>query len=261
VICDIGDEKALAEAVGHIRPDGCVHLAGIAFVPKGWTHPNLVQSVNVIGTVNLLEAFRKAAPKARVLVVSTSQVYGNQPRGAPMDEDAPLAPESPYAVSKMAADLMTLLYARRYGMHTMTARPSNHIGPGQSSDFVVPAFAAQVAAIAAGRSEPLMRVGNLESEREFTDVRDVAFAYRLLVEKGRGGFAYNIATDRFVKIGYILDTLCTFAGVKPKLETDPKLFRPTDAPPHLSTRRLIADTGWEPRVTLEQTLQDVLAAM
>jgi GDP-4-dehydro-6-deoxy-D-mannose reductase len=177
-----------------------------------------------------------------------------------LSEDAALLPENPYAVSKVAADLTTLLYARRYNVPFMTARPANHIGPKQSTDFVVPAFASQVAAIAAGKRDPLMKVGNLESDREFTDVRDVCLAYRLILEKGTPGRAYNIATGRFVKIRFILEELCRQAGVTPKLETDPALFRPTDSQARLDTTRLRTETGWQPRFTLEQTLKDILAS-
>jgi GDP-4-dehydro-6-deoxy-D-mannose reductase len=260
VSCDITDAAALAGTVARVKPEGCVHLAGIAFVPKGWSEPNLVQTVNVVGTVNLLEAFRIHAPRARIVVASTSQVYGNPQHRTPLPEDAPMMPENPYAVSKMAADLTALLYAKRYGMHAVTARPANHIGPGQSTDFVVPAFASQIAAIAAGRHEPVMRVGNLESEREFTDVRDVASAYRLLLDKGKAGSAYNIATDRFVKIGDVLRKLCEQAGAQPRLETDPNLFRPTDTQARLETSRLRLETGWAPRYSLDDTLRDVLAS-
>jgi GDP-D-mannose dehydratase len=220
------------------RPDACLHMAGIAYVPRGWTEPDLVFSVNVEGTIRVLEALRRLAPAARTLVISSAQVYGNTPRGRPLTEDDALEPDNLYGVSKVAADLMALLYARRYGMAVMTARPCNHIGPGQSTDFVVPAFAAQLKAIAAGRREPVMRVGNLESLREFADVRDVARAYRLLLEGGVGGRAYNIATGKLVKIGDLLERLCQVAGVRPAIEVEPKFYRPTDAQPALDTARI-----------------------
>ena len=195
-----------------------------------------------------------------MVVASTSQVYGNPSVRTPLNEDAPMMPENPYAVSKMSADLTALLYAKRYAMPVMVARPANHIGPGQSTDFVVPAFASQVAAIAAGKREPVMKVGNLDSEREFTDVRDVAHAYRLLLEKGNPGQAYNIATDHFVKIRYILEKLCELAGAKPRIETDPNLFRPTDTQARLDASRIRNDVGWIPSIALDQTLKDILAA-
>lgn len=258
---DIRDPAQVEALVRDARPDACLHMAGIAYVPRGWTEPDLVFSVNVEGTIRVLEALRRLAPAARTLVISSAQVYGNTPRGRPLTEDDALEPDNLYGVSKVAADLMALLYARRYGMAVMTARPCNHIGPGQSTDFVVPAFAAQLKAIAAGRREPVMRVGNLESLREFADVRDVARAYRLLLEGGVGGRAYNIATGKLVKIGDLLERLCQVAGVRPAIEVEPKFYRPTDAQPALDTARIAADIGWATKIPLEQTLADILAAV
>lgn len=258
---DIRDPAQVEALVRDARPDACLHMAGIAYVPRGWTEPDLVFSVNVEGTLHVLEAVRRLAPAARTLVVSSAQVYGNTPRGQPLTEDDALEPDNLYGVSKVAADLMALLYARRYGLAVMTARPCNHIGPGQSTDFVVPAFAAQLKAIAAGQREPVMRVGNLESLREFADVRDVARAYRLLLESGTGGRAYNIATGKLVKIGDLLNQLCQVAGVQPAIEVEPKFYRPTDAQPALDTARIAADIGWAPQIPLERTLADILAAV
>ncbi len=256
---DISDTAAVEAIVRELRPEACLHLAGIAFVPLGWTQPDLVFNVNVQGTINVLEALRRHAPSARMLAVSSSQIYGNQPTERPVREDDTPRPDSPYGVSKLAADLTTLLYARRYGLQTMTARPCNHIGPGQNPDFAVPSFARQVAAIAAGQAEPVMRVGNLDSLREFMDVRDVAAAYRLLLERGVPGRAYNVANGGCIRVGLLLETLCTLADIAPRIEVDPDKFRPTDAQPPLDASRLRADTGWHPAYTLEHTLADVLA--
>jgi GDP-4-dehydro-6-deoxy-D-mannose reductase len=261
VLADVCDAPRLADVVATLKPEGCIHLAGIAFVPTGWSHPELVFEVNVNGTLNLLEALRQQAPHARLLVISSAQIYGVRAGEPPQDEDAPFAPGSLYAVSKLAADLTTLLYARRYGMAAITARPCNHIGPGQSIEFVVPSFARQVADIAAGRQPALMKVGNLQSEREFMDVRDVARAYRLILEQGQVGRGYNITTGRIVKIGYVLEELCRLAGVQPRIEINPARFRPTDSQPVLSAARLTRDTGWRPERRLEDTLADIYAAV
>lgn len=255
---DLRDASALAGLVRRLRPDACVHLGGIAFVPTGWTEPDLVFAVNAGGTLNLLEAFRREAPSARVLVVTSAEVYGRAPSPVPLTEEAPLRPDNMYAVSKMAADLSSLLYARRYGMHVMTARPENHIGPGQSGRFVAPSFAAQLLAMAEGRAEPVIRVGNLEVERDFTDVRDVARAYRLLLEGGRAGSPYNVASGRFVRIRAILDKLCELAGAHPQVETDPQRYRPADNPPRIATGRIRDDVGWQPLIPLPETLSDIL---
>ncbi|MBN1268099.1 MAG: GDP-mannose 4,6-dehydratase, partial [Kiritimatiellae bacterium] len=257
---DVRNPDTVAEAVRHLNPEACVHLAGIAFVPTGWSDPHLVFSVNLTGTINVLEAFRQHAPKARLLFVTSSEVYGRTPGPAPLTEAAPLAPANPYACSKMAADVMALLYARRYGMPAMTARPDNHTGPGQSDLFVTVAFATQLAAIAAGKAEPVLRVGNLDNVRDFTDARDVVRAYRLLVERGRAGEAYNIASGREVSVRVLLDGLCSVAGTYPRIEVDPQRYRPTDARPVLDTAKLRNDVGWAPRIPLQQTLHDIYLA-
>jgi GDP-4-dehydro-6-deoxy-D-mannose reductase len=256
---DIADVEGVAEGVAKLNVDACIHLAGIAFVPRGWTEPKTMFDVNVGGTINMLEAFREFAPHARLLAVTSSQIYGNEPRPEPIREEDKCEPDNIYAVAKLAADYTTLLYHVRHGQFTMTARPANHIGPGQSPDFVLPSFVRQLHEIAAGKREPKMLVGNLDSIREFTDVRDVARAYRLLIENGKPGQAYNIASGRFVTIRWILGKLCEFAGVQPEIVVDPKLFRPTDEQPHIDFTRIQRDTGWCPEIPLEQSLADIYA--
>lgn len=258
---DICDAHRMRNLVRDLRPDACLHLAGVAFVPVSWSKPEFVFEVNVQGTLNVLDAFRTEAPEARVLVISSAEVYGMRNCSRPLTEDDPMEPENLYAVSKQAADLTALLYTRRYGMQVMTARPCNHIGPGQSADFVVPAFARQVNEIATGRSEPRMRVGNLESTREFLDVRDVVEAYRLILEKGRPGQAYNVGAGGSVRVGLLLEKLCHLAGIQPRLEVDPQRYRPTDARPVMNASRLREHTGWKPRLSLDQTLADALAEL
>lgn len=260
-IADICDRAALSTIIREDRPDGCIHLAGIAFVPIGWKQPHLVFDVNVGGSLNILEALREHAPQCRTLMVSSALVYGAANPERPRDEHSALEPQSIYGVSKVAMDLNARLYAHHHKMAVMTARPCNHIGPGQASDFMAPSFARQLAEIASGREEPVMRVGNLESVREFMDVRDVATAYRLLIERGNAGEAYNVSAGRAVPISYVLETLCKIAGVHPKTETDEQRWRPTDRQPTLVADKLRKDTGWAPRFTLEQTLADVYSSV
>lgn len=257
---DVTDSVAAMKAIAELKPDACIHLAAMAHVPTCDKNPKTAYEINVGGTLNLLEAFRAHAPQARFLFVSTSLIYGNKPRETPLDENANCEPDHAYGITKLSADLSTLLYHRRYGMPVMTVRPANHIGPGQSPDFVVPSFAKQLREIAAGKTEPRMSVGNLDSTREFTDVRDVARAYRLLLERGVAGSAYNLSSGRFVTIRWILDKLCEIAGVKPEIVVDPKFFRPTDTQPSLDWSRLARDTGWHPEIPLEQSLADIFAA-
>ena len=254
---DILNANALTTVIKDTTPDACVHLGGIAFVPMGWRDPKLTFSVNTVGTLNLLETFRLHAPEARILVVTSGEVYGVAKTDAALTEDAALIPNNLYAASKIAADQAARLYAQHYGMMVMTARPLNHIGPGQSRQFVTSAFASQLNAIASGKHEATMKVGNLETTRNFTDVRDVVNAYRLLLESGTGGHAYNIASDHSVSIGTILETLCRIADVQPDITVDPELYRPTDSSPLLDTSRIESDTGWRPEIDLPTTLKDL----
>ncbi len=255
---DIGDRQALDAAVAAARPDAAVHLCGRTFVPESWEHPDDIVRVNLLGTLALLEACRRRAPAARVLVVSSAEVYGTRPRPAPVAEDAPLDPDNPYAISKAAADLFALRLAAHHRSPVMTVRPGNHIGPGQRGPFAVASFAAQVAAIRRGDTPAVLRVGNLDSRRDFTDVRDVVRAYRLLLERGRPGLAYNLSSGRQVTLRAILDDLCALSGLRPAIETDPARYRPAADRPCLDTRRIAADTGWTAAIPLAATLRDLL---
>jgi len=259
---DLEDLQSLRACVEQEQPDACIHLAGIAFVPAGWSDPARMIQVNVTGTLNLLETFRAHAPRSRILVISSAEVYGRSARPEPIRESDSLTPSNLYAVSKIAADTSALLYHSHYGMEVMTARPQNHIGPGQARQFVVSAFAEQLIALRTAKgSDPRMKVGNLESQRDFTDVRDVARAYRLLLRQGHAGEAYNIASGHMVPIRVILDHLCHHAGIHPRLEIDADLFRPTDQPSLLSMEKIFAHTGWAPSIPLEQSLADVFDAI
>jgi len=255
---DLRDRDALATLVAERAPDACIHLGAVTYVPSGQSKPELMLAVNIAGTLNLLDAFRAHADSARLLVVSTAHVYGSGTRNRPLDEETPLRPLNLYSVSKTAADLTALAYADRHGMAVMTARPSNHTGPGQAPPFAVPSFAVQVKAIARRQAEPSIVVGNLDSVREFTDVRDVVRAYRLLIEEGHGGRAYNIGSGECTTMQDVLKRLCKLAGVSPRIQVDPGKVRPTDHYPQLDTARIRADVGWTPAFDLNRTLKDML---
>jgi GDP-4-dehydro-6-deoxy-D-mannose reductase len=255
---DVRDFSSIVRALDQSRPDAILHLGGIAFVPLGWTDPQQVFSVNTIGTLNLLDAVRQHAPATRVLVVTSAEVYGSHPTPAPLAEDAPYRPDNIYGVAKAAADHSALLYAAHHRLQVVVARPSNHIGAGQSKDFVSSAFAAQLAGIASGAA-PRMRVGNLDQRRDFSDVGDVVRAYVLLLEKGHPGLAYNIASGQMIAVREIYDTLCAIAQVHPQIEVDPALFRPTDDRPAYDISRIFAHVGWKPEIPLRQTLEAVYA--
>lgn len=255
---DVREFDHVERILADVRPHACIHLAGIAFVPMGWIDPPLVFSVNVMGTLNVLEAIRRCRTSTRVVVVTSAEIYGAPAADIPLPEDAPARPESLYAVSKLTADQMALLYAKHYNMDILTARPANHIGPGQSPQFVTSSFAKQLAEIRAGLRPNTMDVGNLASERCFLDVRDTVRAYRLLAEKGQAGKAYNIASHERVSIQSVLDILCEEAGVFPARQISPALYRPTDRSALFDTTRIQEDVGWKPMIPLRQTLRDIL---
>lgn len=260
---ELGDRQALAELVRTARPDACVHLAAISFVPDGDRDPSRLLSVNVAGTLNLLDAFRAEAPRARLLFVSTAQVYGPAPSIAaanvPVPENAPSYPLTLYAVSKVACERAVFAYGATYGLDVMVARPANHTGPGQSPRFVAAAFARQVREIADGASSEL-RVGNLDAVRDFTDVRDVVRAYRLILERGVSGLPYNISSNTHVRIGELLDRLQALGGTRAPVVVDPSLVRPADASIRLDVTRLRETAAWTPAFRLDDTLRDMLRA-
>jgi GDP-4-dehydro-6-deoxy-D-mannose reductase len=256
-VADLMDSERLQSLVQTVQPDACLHLAGIAFVPLGWTQPNLVMRVNACGTINILEALRHSSKHTRILVVTSGHIYGPSRNSQPLKEEDPLLPDNMYAVSKVSADQITRVYADYHHMHCMTARPHNHIGPRQAVEFVVPSFARQVKAMATKQAEQIMRVGNLDSECDFTDVRDVVRAYRLLLEKGHAGLAYNIATGKTISIRIVLNKLCDIAKVNPAIEIDEAKFRPSVTWPVLDVTRIKAHTGWEPEISLDQSLHDI----
>ncbi len=253
---DIRVAAAVEAAVAAARPEGCIHLAGVAFVPDAARDPTGLTGINVDGTRHLADALLRRAPAARLLFVSTAQVYGFKRGEAPLAEEAELHPGSPYAHSKAAAERLLLERHRGRGLDVVIARPGNHTGPGQADKFVVPAFIRAVRAFRDGR-EPAVRVGNLESERDFTDVRDVVAAYLLLLAAGRSGGIYNISASAHLRIGELLERIARLAGVTPKLEARPELYRPTDAFPALDTERLRRDTGWKPSYPFDVTLRDL----
>ena len=255
ICANITDASAVAKAVATSAPDACVHLAAWAFVGGG--SPQKVMDINLMGALNVFEAFRLAHSRARILFVSSAHVYGMKARAEPIKEDDPLKPDTFYAVAKAAADQTAMLYARQYGLDIMVARPHNHIGPGQSPQFAVPGFARQLIAIRNGAT-PLMKTGNLANHRDFTDVRDIARAYRLILEKGTSGKAYNIASGQEIRMGDILDRLRNLAGVNPEIVRDETLYRPSDQNPVLDTTRIRTGTGWAPVIPLDQTLAEIL---
>jgi GDP-4-dehydro-6-deoxy-D-mannose reductase len=257
---DIRRKEEVFEAVKACRPGRIFHLAGQAYVPTSMKDPLDTYSININGGIHLLEAVRQFAPECRVLLVSSGEVYGRVPPDAEVDESYPLKPENPYAASKACLDLISQQYRMSFGVKTVVARAFNHLGPGQSDVFVGSAFARQVAEVRLGLRQPVISVGNLEAQRDFTDVRDVVRAYYALLEVEPKYAVYNISSGKPVAVKEILDRLIFASGVRVKVEKDPARMRTIDSPVVVGSHaRLTAETGWTPTIGLEQTLGDILA--
>jgi GDP-4-dehydro-6-deoxy-D-mannose reductase len=258
---EITDPTALLGAMSAAAPDAVYHLAALTHVGQSWEEPLQVLEVNIMGTAAVLAAARQCGTDPRVLVTSSAEVYGavTDPGLLPLSETSPTAPLTPYAASKLAAEAVVDQAYLGHGQHVITVRPFNHIGPGQTPNFAVPALAKRIVE-ADRRGSPTIPVGNLSARRDFTDVRDVVRAYRLLVEAGRPGEVYNVCSGRDVSIREIADGLLKLAGTTLEFETDPTLVRPVEVPVlRGDPTRLVDATGWKPEVPLDQTLADVLA--
>ena len=255
---DVSDESAFGARVAEVLPDAIVHLAAQSSVAASWRDPALTYRVNYLGSRSVLRSAARHAPRARVLLVGSADEYGSSEPGAPpFREDAPLRPRSPYARSKAAADLLGAAYARA-GLDVVRSRSFNHSGPGQSDAFVLSSFARQAAEIAAGRRAPELRVGNLDSVRDFLDISDVVDAYARLLDRAVAAGAYNVARGVGTRIGDALDRLLELADVSARILVDPELVRPLDVSVG-DISRLRAATGWEPQVPLERSLADLLS--
>lgn len=257
---DLRDAAAVERAVAELRPDVIIHLAGQANVGLSWKQPQQTVETNVICAINLMEAVRHAAPDARMVLVGSSDEYGNLGTdGALVSETLPARPQTPYAVSKKAQEEMAQVYARAYGLHICMTRSFNHGGAGQREGFLIPDFAAGIVRVEKGL-QPCLRVGNLAAERDFTHVRDVVRAYRLLAEKGRSGEIYNVGSGVTHSVQEILDRLCAMAAAPIPVERDPAKMRPSDTPVICCDhRKLTEDTGWTPLYGLDDILTETLA--
>jgi GDP-4-dehydro-6-deoxy-D-mannose reductase len=250
---DLLDRETVRRTLADARPGVIYHCAGIADVRESWHDPALALQVNVIGTHNLLEGVRTCGLACPVLVTGSGLVY--QPSSGPIHEDHPIGPSTIYGVSKLAQELA----AQQSALPVFICRPFNHAGPRQSTAYVTSAFAEQLAKIEAGAAEPVLRVGNLESRRDITDVRDTVAAYEAIVERGSHGRPYNVCSGRAYRIQELLDILRGLARVRVRVERDPTRLRPSDNPVVLGSHdRLTRDTGWRPIIPIEQTLSDLL---
>ena len=259
--CDIRDLSSVQNLLDHSVPDYIVHLAAQSFVAASWQAPAETLSTNIIGQVNLLEALRARRAHARCLIIGSSEEYGLVEQDElPIRETNPLRPLSPYAVSKVTQDLMGYQYFKSYGLALIRTRAFNHDGPRRGDVFVTSNFAKQIAEIEAGRRAPVIHVGNLKTQRDFTDVRDVVRAYWLLLERGAPGEVYNICSGRAWSIQEVLDFLLSESRVRSIAVTeDPARLRPSDVPVLVGdASRLTRELGWRPEIPFEQTLRDLL---
>ncbi|MBI1797657.1 MAG: GDP-mannose 4,6-dehydratase [Candidatus Eisenbacteria bacterium] len=269
---DVLDAASVAATVAAASPSWVVHLAGQSSAAISFEKPVDTYRLNVIGTRNVLDAVRDHAPRARVLVIGSGEAYGPQPEGSRVAESAPFHPVSPYAASKAAADAVAEAAARRDGLDVVRTRSFGHTGPGQSPTFAIPSFARQIAAIEAGRAEPVLRVGNLDVTRDLTDVRDVALGYVALLERGRRGAAYNVCRGEGVRLSDVVRAMVARSRVAIRVEmvarsrvairveVDPARMRPADLPWLVGDGEAMArDTGWRPAIPFERTLDDVIA--
>jgi len=256
VSVDVRDRDAVFAAVEEHRPDGIIHLAAVAFVPTADADPGLSDAVNRGGTINVLDAALEHG--IRVLAVSSGAVYGSLAEDElPATEDMPLRAQRGYAESKAAAELEC---ARRRGAQDIVCvRPFNHTGPGQSPDYVCSDFAKQVAECEAGLREPRIEVGDLRSQRDFSDVRDVVRAYRQAFEQGLPGEAYNVCSGVATEISVVLERLVSMARVPVAIEVDQQRLRPGEVNKlYGSFAKLESQCGWRPQISLETTLADLL---
>jgi len=258
--CDLLDAEQTKQAVSQIMPDIIIHLAGQADVGKSWTIPQKTVEINVVASINLMEAVRSVCPDARMVLVGSSDEYGQLgSKGNNVTEETQLNPQTPYAVSKLAQEQMAAVYVHAYGLHICMTRSFNHGGAGQREGFLIPDFASGVVRVEK-RLQPCMKVGNLESKRDFTHVRDVVRAYRLIAEKGMPGEIYNVGSGRTYSAQDVLDKLRAMAKCEIPVEQDPDRMRPSDTPVICCNHdKLTRDTGWEPEISLDTILSEVLS--
>jgi GDP-4-dehydro-6-deoxy-D-mannose reductase len=258
---DLCEAGTLRQALAEARPERVYHLAGYPHVGRSFREPEAAWAGNLAATRGLYDAVVAWGGRPRILFVGSGLVYGASDRpDEPPDENCLLRPNSPYASSKAAADLVSYQYTCNPGLDIVRARPFNHIGPRQAPQFAIPHFAQQIVAVERGRQPPVLETGNLSPLRDLTDVRDTVAAYLLLMERGRTGEAYNIGSGQTVSIQTVLGRLLALAGLQVEVRQSAELLRSTDtAAVRVDATKLRRETGWAPRFTLDQTLSDTLA--
>ena len=258
--CDIRDAYSVKKVIDEIRPDRIFHLAAQSFVPTSWRAPAETLTTNLIGQLNIFEAIRQVGINPFIQIACSSEEYGYVKEDeVPIKETNPLRPLSPYGVSKVGQDLLGYQYFKSYGLNVVRTRGFNHTGPRRGEVFVCSDFAKQVAKIEKGKQEPVIRVGNLDAQRDFTDVRDMVRAYWLALEKGEAGESYNICSGKAYSIKEVLDIIVGFSKVDVKIERDPARMRPSDVQILLGDNsKFVKQTGWQPQIKFEDSMKDLL---
>jgi GDP-4-dehydro-6-deoxy-D-mannose reductase len=257
---DLRQPERLASLLAEIQPQMVFHLAAQAAVPESWSNPADTYINNTLGQLNVLQAILASHIDPAILVVGSNEEYGRiRPDEVPVAEGNPLRPVNPYAVSKIVQDMMGYQYFASHGLRCVRVRPFNHTGPRQSEAFVVPALGKQIAEIEAGLREPVVLVGNLDVQRDFTDVRDMVRAYYLALLQGEPGEVYNLGSGKAVAVRWILDYLVARCRVPVEVKVDAARLRPSDVPLAVCNfSKFRSRTGWQPQIPLEQTLIDTL---
>ena len=257
---DLRDADQVQTMLSEIQPDLIYHLAAQAFVPAAFKDPWNTLENNIKSQLNIFQTLVTLELDCKVLVASSAHVYGKiRPEENPVNEQQPFRPDNAYSVSKVVQDMLAFQYYLSHGLHIVRARAFNHIGPGQDTRFALPNFATQIAAAEIGTANPVIQVGNLQAERDFTDVRDVVRAYRLLIEKGMFGEVYHIASGQAYSIQHVLDSLLAMSTSPITVQQDESRMRPSDTPVLIGAiDKITAETGWKPEIPLQTSLQDIL---
>ena len=257
---DVRDLNKLHALVSSVQPDMVVHLAAVTTLSESFANPQDTYDINFFGTLNVLIALRKSNFVGRILYVSSSEVYGLLAETElPITESRVVKPLSPYAVAKIAAEALCYQWSQTEKFEIVIARPFNHIGPGQSERFAISDFGKQIAAIKLGLAKPVIHVGDIDTTRDFTDVRDIVGAYHLMLYQGGNGETYNVCSGIERNIRTLIERMCQLAGVVVELHSEPVRWRPSEQRRVQGGNQKLSDaTGWMPAHTLDQTLTDIV---
>lgn len=258
---EVRNSESIDIILDEIKPDWVIHLAAQSFVPQSFIDPLETYQINFNGTLNVLQSLKKHNFQGRMLYVGSGDQYGQvEPSDLPISEIQPLKPRNPYAVSKVAAEMLCYQWSQTESLDIVMARPFNHIGPGQHPRYVVPGFARQIAKIKMGLKPPVIETGNLDVTRDFTDIRDIVRAYIMLLESGKSGETYNVCSGKEVLIADILHKFLEIAGVSVDIVANPNLIRANEQKRSCgNAEKIVNHTGWQPTISLTKTLCDILA--